>query len=204
MTNDLTLTNQNQALAKAAREEGGDGLGGTLLKFAKGRYSKGADEVELGREYIAHVDQWARGWVRFEDGKPVEKRIGRAIDDFQMPERDELGDTDEAQWETDAAGKPRDPWARQSYLPMEDVKTGEIVVFVTSSVGGRGAVGTVCDRAAMNARFGKPRIRLAVRSYRHAQFGRIETPEFTIVGWTDQIAAPPKPLRKELDDEIPF
>ena len=42
---------------------------GTLLKYdnKKEKYFIGEDEVPLGREYIAHCDQYARGWIKFVD-----------------------------------------------------------------------------------------------------------------------------------------
>jgi hypothetical protein len=47
---------------------------------------------------------------------------------------------------------------------------------------------------------GQPYIKLGVRSYKHKLYGRIETPDFSVVGWTE----PPKSIREELSDEIPF
>jgi hypothetical protein len=126
MTTELARAS-NKALAKAAEEEGGDALG-TLLKFNKGRYYKGDDEIAPGREYTAYVDQWVRGWVKFQDNKPTERKVGKAVDNFLVPDRDELGDADPRQWEKDGTGKPRDPWSRQSYLPLEDAESGEYVV----------------------------------------------------------------------------
>ena len=202
MTNDLAIST-NKALAKAAEEEGGDALG-TLLKFNKGRYYKGDDEIAPGREYVAHVDQWMRGWVKFEDNKPTERKIGKAVDNFQVPERDELDDNNSTQWEKDGTGKPRDPWSRQSYLPLEDVESGEIVVFVSSSQGGRSAIAGLCGKAAQNPQRGKPRVRLGIRSYKHREYGRIETPDFVIVGWTDEAVAPPRSMAEELNDSIPL
>jgi hypothetical protein len=191
-----------QALARAAQEERSSELG-KLLKFTKGRFYIGDDEIPQGREYIAHTNQWIRGWVKFVDGKPTEKRIGRAIDDFKMPNREELGDLDQSKWERDPSGNPQDPWSRQSYLPLEDAEIGEIVIFVTGSHGGRGAIGSLCDAAAQNHQRGQPRIRLGVTSYKHRTYGRIEVPHFTIVGWTGA-AEPPKPIQDEMSDEIPF
>jgi hypothetical protein len=160
-------------------------------------------DLALGTEFIAHVSGWVRGWVKFVDNQPTQKCLGRAVDGFKVVEREELGDTDEDQWGTDDAGRPRDPWSRQSYLPLENAENGEIVVFVSSSFGGRKAIGKLCEHAANNARLGLPRIELGVTSYRHKQFGRIETPDLKVVGWTGR-AEPPKPISQELNDEIPI
>jgi hypothetical protein len=153
-----------------------------LLKFTKGKYFIGDDEV-TGRTYIAHVDQMARGYVRFSRGKVVEQRVGKVADGFRAPARDELGDVDESQLEKDGSGKPRDPWSLQYYIPMTDIETGDTAVFTTASHGGKGAVGRLSDLYAKNIRNGKPVVRLAVESYRHQTFGRIETPNFMLVSW---------------------
>jgi hypothetical protein len=47
-------------------------------------------------------------------------------------------------------------------------------------------------------------VRLGVRSYKHREFGRIETPDFVLVGWTDEAVTPPKTMAEELDDDIGF
>jgi hypothetical protein len=193
--------NQAKALATAAQEERNSEFG-KLLKFNKGKYFCGDDEVALGREYIAHTSQWTRGWVKFVDNVPVEKRIGKAIDGFKVPERDELGDLDHSQWEKED-GTPKDPWSRQTYLPLVDTDSGEIIVFVSGSQGGRGAVGTLCDMAAQNYHRGQPHIKLAVRSYKHKKYGRIETPEFPVVGWTGG-SSPTDSLAEIMCDEVPF
>jgi hypothetical protein len=190
---------------------------GRLLKFAKGTYSIGDDAVPVGTEMIAHVNQLAHGWVKFEDGKVTDQQIGKPAEGFRMPLREELDDQDEASWERDAAGRPRDPWAQQYYLPMEAVETGDVAVFVTGSHGGRGALGKVINRFARNAKNGLPIIKLAVASYKHRTYGRIETPDFPIVGWTESAVAPLVPAspngptlepvgasNADLNDEIPF
>src|SRR5262245_55987757 len=61
---------------EAAAEAGGNDLG-KLLKFVKGKWETGADVIAEGSEYVAHIDQLVRGWVRFEDGKVVDRNIGK-------------------------------------------------------------------------------------------------------------------------------
>lgn len=187
---------------RVAGETNGENIG-RLLKFTKGHYYVGDDEVAAGREYVAHVNQLARGWVKFEDGKVVEQKLGKIADGFEPAAREELGDTDSDQWEVDSSGNPRDPWVLQYYLPFEDLETGEVVVFVTSSHGGRGAIGKLCNVFARNVDKGSPQIRLGVSAYKHREYGRIETPEFPVVSWTGG-ADDPKTLANELNDEVPF
>jgi hypothetical protein len=185
MSNDLTvLQGTKNALAAAAQEESGSVLGGKLLKFSKGHYLTGDDKIPAGREYIAYPTKWVRGWTKFYGGRLIEQRVGSVSDGFVVPERDELGDNDPTQWEKDASGKARDQWQKQSYLPLEDLETGEILIFVSGSHGGRGAISKMVSVAAKNLENGEPRVRLGVGSYKHKSFGRVEVPEFIITGWS--------------------
>jgi hypothetical protein len=177
-----------------------------LLKFNKGVYKIGDDEIPAGREYIAHVAGLVRGYIKFEDRKPVDRRLGKVADGFVMPNKAELGDGD---------------WTLQYLLPLEDPETGEIVIFATGSHGGVGAIGSLCAIFARNVRNGRPIIKINVSSYQHKTYGRVETPDFPIVGWDADAPAQPhvisnplgggdelppqRPaLRDDMDDQIPF
>jgi hypothetical protein len=166
----LTVENTALAIAQAAQEEGANEIG-RLLKFSKGHYLVGTEEIPLGKEFVAHVEHWTRGWVKFKHGELVERRVGRVADGFVVPDRDQLGDNDSTTWETDAHGEPQDPWSQQSYLPLEDLESGEILTFVSGSMGGRQAVSRLAGRAARHlALMGLPIIKLAVESYKHKSF----------------------------------
>jgi hypothetical protein len=205
-------------LREAAREMQTSGELGRLFKFVKGTYSVGDDEVPIGAEMIAHVDQFAHGWTKFVDGRVVDQRIGKAAEGFRAPVRDDLDDQDEGAWERDASGRPRDPWSKQFYLPLENAETGDVVVFVTGSHGGRSAISKLLNVYARNPSAGLPIIKLAVSSYRHRTYGKIEMPDFPIVARTGStqpamatgIEEPPPLLEpvggssRDLDDEIPW
>jgi hypothetical protein len=204
---------------EAAAEAGSDL--GRLLKFVKGEWQIGDDTVAENTEYIAHVDQIARGWIKFADGKVVDQIIGKLADSFKVPQREELSDNDPAQWnEKDANGNPRDPWVKQWLLPMVSVDTSDVVTFVTSSKGGAAAIGSLCRVYGNKKRDGLlPIVALKTRSYKHQNYGRIETPELPIVGWdgtpmatpiTQDMTggaiqeAPPVSSEQEFEDEIPY
>src|SRR5262245_37637208 len=174
-----------------AAAEAGNELG-KLLKFVKGKYESGDDQVPEGTEFVAHVDQLVRGWVKFEDGKVTDQRVGKVADGFKLPSREDLSDTDSDKWEKDASGKPRDPWVIQWYLPLVGVESGELVTFVTGSKGGIGAIGTLCRVYGRKRRNGLlPVVALKTRSYKHKTYGRIETPDLPIVGWDGAPTASP-------------
>ena len=86
--------------------------------------------MPLGREYYAYPLDWVWGHVKWENGIIVEERLGRVADGFIPADREELGDTDQAEWENG-----NDPWQPQNLLPLEDAQTGEFIVFVTGSFG---------------------------------------------------------------------
>ena len=125
-----------KALAKFAEDDGG-GPGGPLLKFKKDEhFILGADKVPEGTEFIAHPQEVRKGWSKFENKKLVDEKTGKPVLGFVVPEREELGDLDPKKWPKNDAGQPADPWVKQSFLPLENVTTGQLVVFVTSSHGG--------------------------------------------------------------------
>jgi hypothetical protein len=205
----ITVENTALAIAAAAREEGANELG-KLLKFSKGHYLVGTEEIPVGQEFVAHVEHWTRGWVKFKRGELVERKVGRVADGFVVPQREELDDNDSSTWETDTRGEPQDPWSAQSYLPLED-ETGEILTFVSGSVGGRQAVSRLAGRAARQmATMGLPIIKLGIESYKHPNYGRIDKPDFQIIGWTNPNPKPEvvqlvaEKNHAELDDAIPF
>jgi hypothetical protein len=212
MANALANTVENTALAiaQAAQDEGANELG-RLLKFSKGHYLVAAEEIPLGRQFVAHIEHWTRGWVKFKRGELVERRVGRVADGFVVPRREELDDTDSSTWEIDTRGEPQDPWSQQSYLPFEDGESGDILTFVSGSLGGRQAVSRLAARSARHmATMGLPIIALAIESYKHKNFGRIDKPDFSIIGWTNpnptqevvQLAA--QRNHDEFSDEVPF
>ena len=168
-----------------------------LLKFVKGKWLIGDDDVSTDRQFIAHAHQLAHGWVKFSDRKVVEQRVGIVAEGFQMADRDELGDTDTSQWEIED-GKPKDPWVKQYYLPVEDADTGELLTFVTGSQGGNSAIGKLTSQFVRNVRNGLPVVQLEIGFYKHKKYGRTEVPEFRVTGWTGA------PGVRDAGDDIPF
>jgi len=52
------------------------------------------------------------GWQRWEDNKPTDQVMGKAIEGYKPVLRSSLPDKDQEQWEVDADGKERDPYPR--------------------------------------------------------------------------------------------
>jgi hypothetical protein len=179
-----------------AQSSGGDAVNNILketarsnprLLFKKGKYFVGENEVLLGHEYVAFALDWTRGWVKWADGNIVNaEHMGRVADGYVPPERDELGDTDKSQWPDDGS----DPWQAQNILPLEDVESGEFLIFVAGSFGGKFAVEKLCNRVARDLKAGKDRglpiIQLAVAEFSTKSYGNIARPNFPITRCFDK------------------
>src|SRR5262249_58386792 len=92
----------------------GVGMNGTYFKFGKdGKFVKSSDEEEIpeGTEFVVIYDQAQGGWVKFMGkGNPPIRKQGPLFAGFVPPPREELGDTDQSEWEDGLSGKPADPW----------------------------------------------------------------------------------------------
>jgi hypothetical protein len=195
MSQELVIVNQQTALANlAAVAEANENL--RLIKFVKGKWYVGDDEQPAGREFYAHVGELGQGWIKFKDNKVVDKKVGIVAKGFALPLREDLDDYDMAAWETDVNGAPKDPWTHQYFLPLEDVETGELLTFVTGSQGGNAAIGRLTRQYVRNAFKGTPIVQLATDSYKHKQFGKVETPEFKVTSWSGGNAA--------VSEDLPF
>lgn len=205
---------------------------GSLLKFSKGDWTAGQENTDkFGAKMIAFMDQLMLGWIRWEDQKPVDTRMGLLIEGFQAPPRDTLGygyepgiaEPDTSGWEVDATSKePRDPWQFTYYLVMKDPDIhddGEgFYTFTTSSSGGKSCIGDLCKIYGRKRREGfkdqYPVVVLKVGSYQHSnkQIGKIKVPALPVVGFVpikEMVALPaPRDATEELatanDKEIPF
>ncbi|MEY9493727.1 hypothetical protein [Bradyrhizobium elkanii] len=162
---------------------------GTLLRFTKGDYLAGQDDVEvpIGTKFVANMDELMVGWIRWEDNRPTDHVMGHVSANYQPPRRNELGDTDKAMWEVDSQGKERDPWQFSNYLLFKGVKDEELYTFASSSKGGLNALGDLCKA------YGKvmaqhpddwPVIELGGGHYDHKEFGRTKVPVLKITGWS--------------------
>jgi hypothetical protein len=177
------MTNEADNILSAAREDGFQ----KILKFKKGDYLIGEDKIPLGTEYLAHAGAWTKMWIKFVDGEVVDRKPYRVADGKRPADRNDLDDLDLV-GQKDSDGKSIDPWVFQNLLPLEDVKTGELVVFATPSIGGQQAVRELCNAYARRVKSGQPGqpiIQLARTKMPTKSFGPVDRPEFKISGWDD-------------------
>ena len=182
MSNNLPVISNNQSALANLAAVASQAQQMRLLKFVKGKWLIGDDDVSTDRQFIAHAHQLAHGWVKFSDRKVVEQRVGIVAEGFQMADRDELGDTDTSQWEIED-GKPKDPWVKQYYLPVEDADTGELLTFVTGSQGGNSAIGKLTSQFVRNVRNGLPVVQLEIGFYKHKKYGTVHVPVLKLNFW---------------------
>lgn len=212
-SNELTThSTELENIQNAAREDAGFEK---ILKFKKGNYVIGDEDVALGTEYIAHTIAWTKCWIKFTDGEVAERKAYRVAKGEIPPERDELDDLDQDKWPKGLDGSPADPWLFQYLIPFEDPASGEIVIFAASSFGGRRAVAELCSayvkRTKKIENCGQPIIKLGVTDMPTKKFGPVPRPEFEVIGWdeaatsgTVEVIAPAAPKSADPDDEIPF
>jgi hypothetical protein len=136
--NDLTIFNTDDGWNDAAADYADNVLRGELLKCTDGHWSIGRNSTPLkpGTRLVALGTVAA--WVKWARGKPTEYRVRKPGE--RLPERKDLGDLDETQWETSPDGKPRDCWQESRFVHLVDPATAEMFTFSTSSWGGRSAV----------------------------------------------------------------
>jgi len=184
-----------------------------FLRFAKGEYVLGeaAEEVPIGTQFVANMDELKIGWIRWENERPAEERMHRLIERPRVPHREELGYNERSQWEAGANG-PKDPWQLTNVLPMVRAEDGTECKFTTSSRGGINAVAKLSgaySRVRSQHPHEWPIISLEVGSYQHPDYGKIKFPVFRITGWYPKggesapVPPPPSPA-DELNDGIPF
>lgn len=205
----LPATQEAQNIANAAQEDAGFEK---LLKFKKGEYSCDGEVVELGTQFTAHCVGWTKCWIKFKDGMVADRRMYRVADGRRPPEREDLDEPEMIGVKDPRSGLSQDPWVYQHLLPLEDA-AGDLVVFVTSSMGGKRAVADLCKsysrRAQRTKGSAQPVIKLSVGIMPSKLFGDVPRPLFEIIGWDEnkegiREVKGPDTLRQEMDDDIPF
>ncbi len=86
------MTNHRQRLVQpdripgwnTARRSAASDITGDLLKFAKGDFLAGQDnrEIAIGTRLIANMDLLEVGWIKWEDSRPIDRRMGRFAEGF--------------------------------------------------------------------------------------------------------------------------
>jgi hypothetical protein len=155
-------------------------------------------------------------WTKWCDGKPthVVTPTGQV-----HPQREEMGDLDQDEWEAGLDGRPSDPWRDSRHVVMVHDASAQVFTFVTATVGGRIAVSNLKSQIALYRRVHKhacPVIELG-RADMKTKVGVKQRPDLRVVGWLDPTpeAVPPASPKQlppasalksadVLNDRIPF
>jgi hypothetical protein len=192
MTNIFTSSSASSPFADYANAFSQHNFEGQLLKYNKGEFLLGPDNVVLpmGTQFVALMDTVTIGFQHWSGGRPTESRLGRLVDGFRPPQRRELGDDDSSLWEVDSDGSARDPWQFTNFLVFMPPELGDVVTFTTTSQGGIRAVVELCkahDRANRRQLGCYPLVSLQSDSYQRKikSRGRIKFPVFRVVRYVD-------------------
>ena len=204
-----TVTNYNDDPFMAFAGNGGMMGNASYLKYQKGHYYYGVDQIEmpLGTKLAVNMLSLKNGWIKWDNGMPAEKIFVIVAEGQKAPTRSELGDHDKRLWEA----PNKDPWQEAVELEMVD-GDGEKYIFNSSSKGGVNAIKKLTMEFAKERRSRPglaPLVELGSDHYEHskATFGKVLFPTFNIVGWVDEVTLQLVTEGKEPGDEqddIPF
>jgi hypothetical protein len=177
-----TLVRKTDGWHLAAAENNARVIRGSIITFADWHWTVRGDSAHIdGRKLVAIGTQAL--WQKWEGGKPGPYILREP--DKQLPERDELGDTDKAEWEKGPDGQPKDPWSNTRLVYLIDADTAELFTFSTSSWGGRSAVSELGDQIT-RMRCGRPDAVPLVElcaSPMITRFGRKSKPHLKVIDW---------------------
>ena len=203
MSNELTKQSNARYVAryqqdgdpfKTFAKEGGAGIRGQRLSFAKGDWAAGTDKtpVPIGTLMLALVHETAsRGWVKWRDNAVVDARVEFVATGGFLPRRYELDDLDDETWETDPkTGEKRDPWVRDFRVVLVGLAVPhQEYTFSGGSYGAQLALQALCG-AFSEGRAEHPDmspvVKLGVSSRQSTRYGKILQPSFEIVGWASE------------------
>ena len=132
----IMLPTDDDPCAEIANEAGGQF--GKILKYVKAEWSHADEPVAIGTEFLALVNNAMRGDVRFENGVPVEHRVGLIREHARFARRADLGFTDQTLWEKKQEGRT-DRSLESTNLPAPDPHRNRGIVLLDLPFGRREA-----------------------------------------------------------------
>ena len=177
--------------------------GVNFMKFTKfGEFLFGADsiEVEDDSEWAVNPAGFGHGWIAW--GDDVHGNDGTMLGEVMGPAGQPL------------PGQP-DPvegsWAEQRAVQMACVSgedEGTQCLFKSSSIGGKKFYAAIVLEVVKKIKAGDPAvvaiITLEADSYKHAKYGKIFTPDFSVVRWqTMDASAAAEEAPASKDDAVP-
>jgi hypothetical protein len=191
----IVLPEDDDPYGEIAMEGGGQF--GRILKYRKGEWLQGETTISLGTEFVALIPEAMRGDVRFQDGRPVDQRIGLIRERAKFARRADLGFTDESVWERDKKGNKIDPWSPQNYLPMVCRESGDLYCYIFRSAGAKQTFRDLCRAYSLYRKTTMlPVVSLQTDRYNHPDYSWIDIPILKIEHWEESsnpLAETPNP-----------
>ena len=166
--------------------------GANFLSFKNGEWLYGTNDsmLPLGTRLAANMTGLRVGWRKWWAAQVVDDRTSLLVEQVPSEPRAALGDMDQEMWELSPEGKPRDPWVMTHMIELVDVKAGTAYLYTTSSKGGQGCIGNLCEAYSKLGRQRPAGYTPIVENdndfYTHSQYGKTYVPVLTIVGWLDE------------------
>jgi hypothetical protein len=186
------------------------------------------DQVGAIQQFVVDIRSYQHGWIRWQDQKPTHRYMGRKVDGFPLPVRSRLPEPELEGSEDDPWQETHSIVMRNMDGPDE---ADNLCTYTTTSWGGRKALGKLIDAYVKQAKEhpGQMPVVYLGSVDKQSPRGPVPNPVITIVDWTEfgagaslpgrkltavpAIQGPPTtntpaeekpPLKRELDDEIPF
>ena len=200
---DISVLQTNRAALAAFEEEAAGAAGGfQSLKYTKGDWSYGSSETEVTPdiEMAVNMSAYAKGWICWVDGKPVDEQMAPIVSGRKI-DRSDL-----------AAHGPYakgDGWKAQHSITLKAIEEGVELKYSSSTQGGIKALKGLAAAYVAQVKSGSedliPIVSLSTGSYKHTSFGKVHTPEITILGWSNDNAIMSGDVDLEsVDDTPPF
>ena len=182
---ELATTGVNPWLIASTTLSGGDTK--PILRFEKGDWLLGQDkkELKLGTLLLANMAGVEWGWVRWQDSRPTDRRMGLLAEGYQVEPRSALPDQDRDMWDLDDKGYKRDPWQKMIEIPVR-IPDGDELLMAGGSRGWEGCCKALFEaygKGLKEGRQGTPVIKLGGSHYDHKMYGRVKVPVLELVEW---------------------
>jgi hypothetical protein len=152
----LVVTNDDDLslIGDAAQSLAGSDMVGEPLRFKQGIWRKKTGStgdklkdytvVKQLEQFVVDVLSYKHGWIRWHEKKPTHKFMGRKVDRWPLPKREQLPEADIAYTEEDG-------WQETHTIVMRELESGALFTYGTTSWGGKKALskllGTFKDNA---------------------------------------------------------
>ena len=144
------------------------------------------EPVEDGAEFAINPSGFGHGWIAWGKSRAA-RRIVRAADRGRTSNR---GRCPRA-----ARG-----WEQQFGMHLRELGSQADLIFRTSSVGGKRAIGALAKEVGARMAAGEAQcvavVTLSSDSYKHKEYGKIYVPEFVIERWVTVAASARQPRRR--------